>query len=109
VRSASAREAFSPFFISRDDIAGVLGIAGGGDTSIVTASLRRFAGAKRATPFSRKESKSSMASRAASPAKIARSSRHSDRLADKHQRRCSRRTSDFSSNMLRINDSLFHA
>jgi uncharacterized protein (UPF0261 family) len=35
-------EAFGHFIVSRDDIAGVLGIGGGGGTSIVTAGLRRL-------------------------------------------------------------------
>ena len=35
-------EAFGHFIVSRDDIGGVLGIGGGGGTSIVTAGLRRL-------------------------------------------------------------------
>ena len=35
-------EAFSHFIVSRDDIGGVLGIGGGGGTSIVTAGLRQL-------------------------------------------------------------------
>ena len=35
-------EAFSRFIVSRDDVGGVLGIGGGGGTSIVTAGLRRL-------------------------------------------------------------------
>jgi uncharacterized protein (UPF0261 family) len=39
---AAMGEAFGHFIVSRDDIGGVLGIGGGGGTSIVTAGLRRL-------------------------------------------------------------------
>ena len=35
-------EAFSRFLVTRDDIAGVIGIGGGGGTSMITAGLRRL-------------------------------------------------------------------
>ena len=35
-------EAFSRFIVTRDDVAGVIGIGGGGGTSIITAGLRRL-------------------------------------------------------------------
>ncbi|MDB5541476.1 MAG: hypothetical protein JWQ89_3203 [Devosia sp.] len=43
VAVAGMAEAFSRFIITRDDLAGVIGIGGGGGTSIVTAGMRRLA------------------------------------------------------------------
>jgi uncharacterized protein (UPF0261 family) len=35
-------EAFARFIVARDDVGGVIGIGGGGGTSIVTAGMRRL-------------------------------------------------------------------
>lgn len=40
---AGMAEAFSRFIITRDDLAGIIGIGGGGGTSIVTAGMRKLA------------------------------------------------------------------
>jgi len=40
---AAMGEAFARFIVQRDDVAGVIGLGGGGGTSIVTAGLRRLA------------------------------------------------------------------
>lgn len=42
VAVAAMAEAFSQFIITRDDIAAVIGIGGGGGTSIVTAGMRKL-------------------------------------------------------------------
>lgn len=39
---AGMAEAFSQFIITRDDIAGIIGIGGGGGTSIVTSGMRKL-------------------------------------------------------------------
>jgi len=39
---AGMAEAFSNFIITRDDIAGMVGIGGGGGTSIITAGMRKL-------------------------------------------------------------------